>query len=97
MCRVGGELPVPITIGDEICVLGEGVLELTAPDFAAALERTVATHQRKSVAKALAAAVDLYRTLRAQVGQPNLRTNAAAEEAAVAYLGEIAARAERPA
>jgi hypothetical protein len=70
-------------------------LEQAAPDLAAAIGRTVATADPDACLAALEAAIEVYRRLREKLAAPDLRRHAAAEAAAVAYVGEIAARRRR--
>lgn len=63
-------------------------LERLAPALSVELARTVALHDERDCARALAAAVDVYRGLR---GAP---THAAVEAASVAYLESLRARLE---
>ena len=58
------------------------------PQFAA----TVPAYDARSCTAALHAASALYRALRAELAMPAFRPNAAAEDAAVAYLRAIEAR-----
>jgi predicted nucleotidyltransferase len=67
-------------------------LEVVAPDLAKAMEATLAVHSASSCAAALHAAVNLYLTFRGQTGSGTLLRHQAAEESAMAYLGEIEAR-----
>lgn len=61
-------------------------IETAAPDLAAALEGTLASHDRASYARALRATVELYRRLRSELQTADLVLRAAAEEASMAYL-----------
>jgi len=68
-------------------------IESAAPELAEAMRATVATHDPRAVVTALEAAAALYRKLR----EPALEAcspNRGAEDAAMAYLAEIAARIE---
>lgn len=67
-------------------------LEQRAPSLAEEMRTTVAAHDARSCALALRSAAEMYRRLRqALVAEPlSLRTEA--EQAAMAYLGEVSAR-----
>ena len=66
-------------------------LERLAPEEVPALAATVGEHSVAGCADALRAAIALYRELR----DPAVERRAAAEEASVAYLEEVASRAAR--
>ena len=66
-------------------------IETSAPDFASALRRTVATYDVRECIRATRAAVELYRELRtADVG---VVRGEAAERAAMQYLSDVEAQA----
>jgi hypothetical protein len=65
-------------------------LEAKAPARARALEATVAAHTAAACLAALRAAADLYRTLRDAPGAPAVVRRSEAEEAAMAYLDDVA-------
>src|SRR5262245_28476010 len=67
-------------------------LESAAPELAEAMKATVAVPDARSCARALRAAAEMYRSLRAAEGAGAVIVRAAAEQAALAYLDEIAAR-----
>jgi hypothetical protein len=66
-------------------------LERLVPDEVGALEATIGDHSPEGCADALRAAIALYRRLR----DPAVERRAAAEEASVAYLEDVASRAAR--
>jgi hypothetical protein len=61
-------------------------IETIAPDFAVALQRTIATHDAADCLRALRACVDLYRSLRPHTGSERV------EDAAMEYLAEVERR-----
>jgi predicted nucleotidyltransferase len=67
-------------------------VETVAPSRAALLQATVAAYDRVSCVRCLYAAVDLYRSLRRSVGAGRVVANEAAENTAMAYLADVAAR-----
>lgn len=66
-------------------------IEQVAPDYVGDLRATLAAHDAASCAAALRAAVALYRRLRARLLDPTFVHRAEAEEAAVAFLEDVAA------
>lgn len=66
-------------------------LETLVPEDAADFRATLATHDRASCAQAILATVALYRRLRAETDAPGLRSDPAAESAAVSYLQQVVA------
>jgi predicted nucleotidyltransferase len=67
-------------------------VEFAAPELADDMQSTLATYSARSCAAALRAAANLYVELRRQMADGALRCHRPAEEAAMAYLGEIEAR-----
>jgi predicted nucleotidyltransferase len=67
-------------------------LETVAPHLAPQFAATIAAYDARSCTVALHAAIALYRQLRIELATPAFRPNAAAEEAAMAYLRDIEAR-----
>lgn len=67
-------------------------LEAAAPGLARQMETTMAAYDAGECAAALRATGEMYRELRASLASKDLRVNARAEEAAMAYLAEIEAR-----
>lgn len=67
-------------------------LEVVAPEFALALQRTLTAYDQQAAAAALQAAVALYQQLRAQLADETLRLRGAAEGAALEYLNALQAR-----
>ena len=65
-------------------------IESAAPEELPLLLKTVAKHDVRSCADALYATVELYRRLRDHHGTPALQRGTLAEQAATAYLAEIA-------
>jgi predicted nucleotidyltransferase len=67
-------------------------IEVAAPDLARQMQATVAPHNARECAAALRAAADMYRELRGKLVSNELKLNTRAEEAAMEYLVDIAAR-----
>jgi predicted nucleotidyltransferase len=65
-------------------------VETMAPLRAAQLEATVAAYDRSSCIRSVYAAVDLYRSLRNEIGAGKFVANEAAERVAMEYLANIA-------
>ncbi len=65
-------------------------IESIAPDAVPALEATLGSHDRLGCARALRAAIDLYRELRD--AYPEVRRHPGAEQASLDYLADIEAR-----
>jgi hypothetical protein len=70
-------------------------LETAAPDAAVRLREVVAGYDPADCARALRAAISLYRALRAESRQTILTPRSAAEAAALAYLAEVEAKLAR--
>jgi hypothetical protein len=70
-------------------------LESAAPEAAIRLREVVARYDPADCARALSAAISLYRDLRTERSQPGLVPRGAAEAAAVEYLAEVEARCHR--
>jgi predicted nucleotidyltransferase len=67
-------------------------IERRAPDLAQELRSTLARYDAGSCAAALRVAAESYRKLRDALGSPSLVRREAAEQAALAYLGDVAGR-----
>ena len=67
-------------------------VEMAAPSRAAQLQETVAAYDPASCIRCLYAAAELYRSLRRSVGSEHMIANEAAENTAMAYLADVAAR-----
>jgi predicted nucleotidyltransferase len=67
-------------------------VEFLAPDLAEAMRSTVAQYDAASCASSLRAAARLYGRLRSDLASQDLRVNALAQAAALAYLGQIEGR-----
>ena len=80
-CREYGKLP-----------RGARKIEAEMPQDVDELERTVAVHEVNSCVCAARASIALYRKLREQCAQPELMRHTGAEEKAMAYFDEQAAR-----
>lgn len=70
-------------------------LEQLAPDLAEEMRATIATYDARSCLVAVRHAVEMYRRLRQALRPPGLVLRSAAEDAAMAYLGEAEARIAR--
>lgn len=67
-------------------------IEIEAPSRATQLQETVAAYDPDSCIRSICAAVELYRSLRHSVGSGLVAENQAAENAAMSYLADVAAR-----
>jgi len=67
-------------------------LEQRAPDLAEEMRTTLAAHDARSCALALESAAEMYRRLRRALAAEPLSLRTEAEQAAMAYLGEVSAR-----
>src|SRR5690606_3074045 len=63
-------------------------VEILAPEYSPALQKTVASYDRKSCADALEASILLYRSLRDEIGVSNI--NCEAESLAIDYFRHVA-------
>lgn len=67
-------------------------IEILAPEYSPALQRTVASYDRKSCVDALEASILLYRSLREEIGVSN--RNSEAEGLAIDYFRQVAKKGE---
>ena len=67
-------------------------VELLAPDLADEMRSTLAGHDARSCALALRSAAEMYRRLRQALASSSLVRRSEAEQAAMAYLGDVSAR-----
>jgi hypothetical protein len=70
-------------------------IEILAPEFAAAMEATLASHDPRAYADALLAAVALYRGLRSRLAPAGFVVNREAEDAVMAHLAATLPRLTR--